>query len=65
MPSAEVKARDFSPNGGQFTSVVSAAEEAAINVQSVAVAAEELGSSVKESGRQVHGSANLAEVAVH
>ena len=50
--------------GGQSISVAAAAEEAAINVQTVAAAAEELGSSVHEIGRQVQGSASLAEAAV-
>jgi methyl-accepting chemotaxis protein len=41
-----------------------AAEEAASNVNTVAAAAEELGSSVQEIGRQVSGSARLAQQAV-
>ncbi len=41
------------------------AEEAASNVSTVAAAAEELGSSVQEIGRQVAGSAELAQRAVH
>nr|WP_204262645.1 MCP four helix bundle domain-containing protein [Methylobacterium sp. BTF04] len=48
----------------QSTTVAAAAEEAASNVGTVAAAAEELGSSVQEIGRQVQGSANLAEIAV-
>lgn len=49
----------------QSTSVATAAEEAASNVNTVAAAAEELGSSVQEIGRQVAGSAELAQRAVH
>ncbi|KQP83264.1 chemotaxis protein [Methylobacterium sp. Leaf117] len=48
----------------QSTTVAAAAEEAASNVSTVAAAAEELGSSVQEIGRQVVGSANLAQAAV-
>lgn len=48
----------------QSTTVAAAAEEAASNVNTVAAAAEELGSSVQEIGRQVSGSANLAQSAV-
>ncbi|KAB1074309.1 HAMP domain-containing methyl-accepting chemotaxis protein [Methylobacterium planeticum] len=48
----------------QSTTVAAAAEEAASNVNTVAAAAEELGSSVAEIGRQVDGSAGLAQVAV-
>ncbi|MGC5777937.1 methyl-accepting chemotaxis protein [Methylobacterium sp. NFXW15] len=48
----------------QSTSVAAAAEEAASNVNTVAAAAEELGASVQEIGRQVQGSAGLAQVAV-
>lgn len=48
----------------QSTTVAAAAEQAASNVSTVAAAAEELGSSVQEIGRQVDGSANLAQVAV-
>lgn len=44
--------------------VAAAAEEAASNVTTVAAAAEELGSSVQEIGRQVNGSARLAQGAV-
>ncbi len=40
------------------------AEEAASNVNTVAAAAEELGTSVQEIGRQVSGSARLAQQAV-
>ena len=48
----------------QSTTVAAAAEEAAANVNTVAAAAEELGSSVQEIGRQVTGSAELAQSAV-
>ncbi len=49
---------------GQSSTVAAAAEEAASNVNTVAAAAEELGSSVLEIGRQVDGSADLAQAAV-
>ncbi len=48
----------------QSTTVAAAAEEAASNVNTVAAAAEELGASVQEIGRQVQGSAGLAQAAV-
>jgi methyl-accepting chemotaxis protein len=48
----------------QSATVAAAAEEAATNVNTVAAAAEELGSSVVEIGRQVSGSAELAQSAV-
>ncbi|MGY2051649.1 methyl-accepting chemotaxis protein [Methylobacterium sp. JK268] len=48
----------------QSASVAAAAEEAASNVGTVASAAEELGASVQEIGRQVSGSASLAQAAV-
>jgi methyl-accepting chemotaxis protein len=48
----------------QSTIVAAAAGEAASNVGTVAAAAEELGSSVQEIGRQVNGSAQLAQSAV-
>jgi methyl-accepting chemotaxis protein len=48
----------------QSATVAAAAEEAASNVSTVAAAAEELGSSVQEIGRQVSGSAELAQRAV-
>ncbi len=48
----------------QSITVAAAAEEAAANVSTVAAAAEELGSSVQEIGRQVNGSAQLAQAAV-
>ncbi len=47
----------------QSTTVAAAAEEAASNVSTVAAAAEELGASVQEIGRQVSGSASLAQTA--
>ncbi|MBD8906094.1 methyl-accepting chemotaxis protein [Methylorubrum zatmanii] len=49
---------------GQSGTVATAAEEAAGNVGTVAAAAEELGASVQEIGRQVDGSASLAQAAV-
>ncbi|MDV2983800.1 UNVERIFIED_CONTAM: methyl-accepting chemotaxis protein [Methylobacteriaceae bacterium AG10] len=48
----------------QSTTVAAAAEEAASNVGTVATAAEELGTSVQEIGRQVQGSAALAQRAM-
>ncbi len=48
----------------QSITVAAAAEEASSNVNTVAAAAEELGSSVQEIGRQVQGSAGLAQAAV-
>ncbi|WP_408903045.1 methyl-accepting chemotaxis protein [Methylobacterium radiotolerans] len=48
----------------QSTAVAAAAEEASSNVTTVAAASEELGSSVQEIGRQVAGSADLAQRAV-
>ncbi|MGX7709478.1 methyl-accepting chemotaxis protein [Methylobacterium sp. Gmos1] len=48
----------------QSTAVAAAAEEASSNVGTVAAAAEELGASVQEIGRQVDGSARLAQTAV-
>jgi len=53
-----------SQTASQSTTVATAAEEASANVQTVAAAAEELGTSVQEIGRQVLGSANLAQTAV-
>ena len=47
----------------QSTTAAAAAEEAASNVGAAASAAEELGTSVQEIGRQVHGSAQLAQAA--
>ncbi|UMY17051.1 methyl-accepting chemotaxis protein [Methylobacterium organophilum] len=48
----------------QSTTVAAAAEQAAGNVGTVAAAAEQLGTSVQEVGRQVAGSAELAQRAV-
>ncbi len=48
----------------QSTAVAAAAEEASSNVGTVVAAAEELGASVQEIGRQVDGSARLARAAV-
>ncbi|WP_411903736.1 methyl-accepting chemotaxis protein [Methylorubrum thiocyanatum] len=48
----------------QSTTVAAAAEEAATNVNTVSAATEELGVSVQEIGRQVAGSASLAQNAV-
>ncbi|WP_244507658.1 methyl-accepting chemotaxis protein [Methylobacterium phyllostachyos] len=48
----------------QSATVAAAAEQAATNVNTVAAAAEELGASVREIGRQVTGSASLAQAAV-
>ena len=53
-----------SETASQSITVAAAAEEAATNVSTVAVAAEELGASVQEIGRQVQGSATLAQAAV-
>jgi methyl-accepting chemotaxis protein len=54
-----------SETSSQSTTVAAAAEEAASNVNTVAAAAEQLGSSVQEIGRQVDGSAHLAQQAVY
>ncbi|TNC11771.1 HAMP domain-containing protein [Methylobacterium terricola] len=48
----------------QSATVAAAAEQAASNVGTVAAAAEELGASVQEIGRQIDGSARLAQAAV-
>ncbi len=48
----------------QSTTVAAAAEQAASNVSTVAAASEELGASVQEIGRQVKGSASMANSAV-
>ena len=53
-----------SHTAGQSTTVSASAAAAASNVNMVAAAAEELGSSVREIGRQVDGSACIAQVAV-
>ncbi|MGE7417384.1 methyl-accepting chemotaxis protein [Methylobacterium tarhaniae] len=61
-------ARQMSANTGlmveSLTTVASSAEEASCNVNAVASAAEELGASVQEIGRQVCDSADLAKAAV-
>ncbi|WP_426314285.1 methyl-accepting chemotaxis protein [Methylobacterium fujisawaense] len=48
----------------QSTAVAAAAGQASANVQTVAAAAEELGSSIEEIGRQISGSVDLAQTAV-
>ena len=64
----EATARGLTGNAqaaaGQSGNAALAAEEAAANVNTVAAAAEELGASVVEIGRQVAGSAELAQAAV-
>jgi methyl-accepting chemotaxis protein len=60
---AQTMTASATETASQSTTVAAAAEQAAANVQTVA-AAEELGSSVQEIGRQVLGSANLAQAAV-
>ena len=57
---AQVMSTTATETSSQSTHVAAAAEEAATNVTMVASAAEELGSSVSEIGRQVDGSAQLA-----
>ncbi len=61
---AEQMTANASQTAAQSTTVAAAAEEAAANVGTVAAAAEELGTSVQEIGRQVAGSAGLAQAAV-
>ncbi|KNY23238.1 HAMP domain-containing methyl-accepting chemotaxis protein [Methylobacterium sp. ARG-1] len=61
---AQTMTASATETASQSTTVAAAAEEAAANVETVAAAAEELGSSVQEIGRQVLGSANLAQAAV-
>ena len=61
---AQTMTATASQTASQSITVATAAEEAASNVQTVAAAAEELGASVQEIGRQVSGSANLAQTAV-
>jgi methyl-accepting chemotaxis protein len=61
---AQAMAGTATQTAGQSTAVAAAAEQAASNVGTVAVAAEELGASVQEIGRQVSGSAALAQTAV-
>ncbi|MGT2479091.1 methyl-accepting chemotaxis protein (plasmid) [Methylobacterium oryzae CBMB20] len=61
---AEQMTANASQTAARSTTVAAAAEEAAANVGTVAAAAEELGTSVQEIGRQVAGSAGLAQAAV-
>ena len=61
---AQTMTATASQAANQSTAVAAAAEETTTNVSTVAAAAEELGSSVTEIGRQVGGSADLAQVAV-
>ncbi|MCJ2096417.1 methyl-accepting chemotaxis protein [Methylobacterium sp. J-072] len=61
---AQTMTASATETASQSTTVAAAAEEAAANVETVAAAAEELGSSVQEIGRQVLGSASLAQTAV-
>jgi methyl-accepting chemotaxis protein len=61
---ASVMTATATQTAAQSTAVAAAAEEAASNVGTVAAAAEELGASVQEIGRQVDGSARLAQAAV-
>ncbi|MBY0254267.1 MAG: HAMP domain-containing protein, partial [Methylobacterium organophilum] len=61
---AQAMTSSATETASQSTTVAAAAEQASANVQTVAAAAEELGSSVQEIGRQVLGSANLAQTAV-
>ncbi len=53
-----------SQTSAQSVTAAAAAEEASVNVSTVAAAAEQLGASVQEIGRQVSGSAGLAQAAV-
>ncbi|AYO84225.1 methyl-accepting chemotaxis protein [Methylobacterium brachiatum] len=61
---AQAMTATASQTASQSTTVAAAAEQAASNVNTVAAAAEELGVSVQEIGRQVDGSAKLAQGAV-
>ena len=61
---AETLTRTATETADRTTTVAAAAEEAASNVNTVAAAAEQLGTSVQEIGRQVDGSARLAQAAV-
>ncbi|WP_447716277.1 methyl-accepting chemotaxis protein [Methylobacterium sp. D48H] len=61
---AQTMTSSATETASQSTTVAAAAEQASANVQTVAAAAEELGTSVQEIGRQVLGSANLAQAAV-
>ena len=61
---AQTMSANAEETAAQSVSVAAAAEQASGNVHTVAAAAEELGSSVNEIGRQVAGSADLAQAAV-
>ncbi|KAA0123669.1 HAMP domain-containing protein [Methylobacterium sp. P1-11] len=61
---AQTMTSSATETASQSSTVAAAAEEASANVQTVAAAAEELGTSVQEIGRQVLGSASLAQTAV-
>ncbi|MFD1354108.1 methyl-accepting chemotaxis protein [Methylorubrum suomiense] len=61
---AEQMTATAAQTAAQSGTVATAADEAASNVGTVAAAAEELGASVQEIGRQVDGSALLAQAAV-
>ncbi|MGE7413072.1 methyl-accepting chemotaxis protein [Methylobacterium tarhaniae] len=61
---AQMMTATATQTAAQSTAVAAAAEEASSNVGTVAAAAEELGTSVQEIGRQVDGSARLAQTAV-
>ena len=61
---AQIMTATATQTASQSTTVAAAAEQAASNVNTVAAAAEELGTSVQEIGRQVDGSAKLAQGAV-
>ena len=61
---AQTMSANAEETAAQSVSVAVAAEQASSNVNTVAAAAEELGSSVSEIGRQVAGSADLAQAAV-
>ncbi|UMY15727.1 cache domain-containing protein [Methylobacterium organophilum] len=61
---AQAMTASATQTASQSNSVAAAAQQASGNVQTVAAAAEELGTSVEEIGRQVAGSARLAQTAV-
>ena len=61
---AQTLSATASQTAARSGTVASASQEAAANVGTVAAAAEELGASVQEIGRQVAGSALLAQAAV-
>jgi len=61
---AQTMTTTASQTASHSITVAAAAGEAASNVNTVAAASEELGSSVQEIGRQVDGSAKLAQAAV-